>query len=110
MPVDYVQELAYKNAAASVRGCRNIRSQAVQEARAIVAESTTGEQVEIVPGMKVLRSVGRNLGTNRYYDYRQVLDVVTVKSVRQIIIGTCGERVTPESVICAQIVIGGETQ
>lgn len=49
----------------------------------------------------IYRFNGKNLGCSRFTDYRQVLDVVTVDHVtKNSIIGTYGERVRAEQIIC----------
>ena len=49
----------------------------------------------------IYRLNGRNLGCARFCDYRQILDCVAVENVtKNSVIGTRGERVRPEQIIC----------
>lgn len=56
---------------------------------------------KIKRGDIIFRYNGKQLGTARFSDYRQILDVVTVDHVtKSRVIGTWGERVRPEQIIC----------
>lgn len=109
--VDYVRDIARD----SVNGRRN-RLEAVP---AILNTSLYGgycyavgqcaplwEQIpyitdKIKRGDIIYRYNGTNLGCSKFCDYRQILDVVTVDHVtKSRVIGTCGERVRPEQIIC----------
>jgi hypothetical protein len=65
------------------------------------AESTPYKLDEVRRDDYIYRFNGCNLGTKRFPDYRQIMGVVKVDHVSQkYIIGTCGERVRPEQIIC----------
>jgi hypothetical protein len=56
---------------------------------------------KIKRGDIIYRFNGKNLGCSRFCDYRQILDCVAVDHVtKSSVIGTCGERVRPEQIIC----------
>lgn len=109
--VDHVRDIAYE----SVTGRRN-QLEAVPE---ILKATLYGgyyfavgqcmpmwEQIpyitdKIKRGDIIYRFNGKNLGCSRFCDYRQIIDVVTVDHVtKNSVIGTCGERVRTEQIIC----------
>lgn len=105
--VQFAQSLmaaALSQAIKEVRGRRNQQEAAVGIAKRLVEPIT--EIVEINPGDTIVRSVGKELGTKRYSDYRTVIDIVHVANVSdKMIIGLNGERVRPETVIAVEVLL-----
>jgi hypothetical protein len=88
-------EAMRKMAATMVRGCRNIEEQAAIIALQYKKENGTGSK-----SARCVRVVGKELGTHRYSDYREVLDIVhIVKETEKLYIGSAGERVKKDSVV-----------
>ena len=84
-----------KMASAMTRGRRNIEEQAARIALQYKAENGTGAKSACC-----VRIVGKELGTHRYSDYRDVLDIVhIIKETEKLFIGSAGERVRKESVV-----------
>lgn len=86
-------------AAEQVKGCRNQKEYAARLARKWAALNTPYLSRNM-RGKKVVRIVGANLGCATYCDYRYILDVCVIeKQCPKIYIGTCGERISPESIV-----------
>lgn len=101
--IEALCELAERKAETMTRGRRNVIAQKARCARELAPEFSIG-QTGICPGMVILRTVGKNLGSYRWKDVRQVLDEVVIKTCgEKLLIGTSGERVTPDSIICAEV-------
>lgn len=88
-------EAMRKMASTMTHGCRNIEEKAAEIARQYKAENGTGAKSACC-----VRVVGKELGTHRYSDYRDVLDIVhIVKETEKLFIGSAGERVRKDSVV-----------
>ena len=117
-PLEYIKPIAdyaYDLATEKVRGCRNQREAVPGIIRTIlfggdmfgvhqnaVLEDIPNKSERVKKGDIIYRVNGVKFsGKSFYCEYRQFLDVVTVDHVtKSMIIGTYGERVRFEQIIC----------